>query len=218
MSWSPLLLSSPRSNCSLRSATAFIIILSQWPPPPPSSGPPCSCLPTQTATTQDLLFARRRCSDSSHLWRLKRWLDVFPFLTFPSSSCSRFRGAKSDSLAHPTGMWNSHADIVHISTFINASPVCADKDEAPNSDLPEESLPRAKNDSSAYSALRCPSSPRGQSTTSDRGCSADGRGFPGSEDAARRPPPRVPLSDGGREMNICTYLLIRRRERREGER
>ena len=27
---------------------------------------------------------------------------------------------------------------------------------------------------------------------------------------------RVPLSDGGREMNICTYLLIRRREWREG--
>ena len=126
---------------------------------------------------------------------------------------------RNPTLSHLTGMWNSHADIVHISRFINASPVCADKDEAPNSDLPEESLPRAKNDSSAYSALRCPSPPRGQSTTSDRGRVQwmDDVVSP----AARMPLAalrRVPLSDGGREMNICTYLLIRRREWREGER
>ena len=56
---------------------------------------------------------------------------------------------RNTTLSYSAGMWNSHADIVPISRFINESPVCIDKDEAPNSDLPDESLPRAKNDSSA---------------------------------------------------------------------
>ena len=125
---------------------------------------------------------------------------------------------RNPTLSHLTGMWNSHADIVHISRFINASPVCADKDEAPNSDLPEEWLPRAKNDSSAYSALRCPSSPRGQSTTKrQREGAADGRrGFPGSEDAARRPPPRSFVR--WRKRNEYLYISANPPEGLEGGR
>ena len=124
---------------------------------------------------------------------------------------------RNPTLSHLTGMWNSHADIVHISTFINASPVCADKDEKRLTRTCRRSRCHARRMIPLHIPhydVHLPLEVRARPATEG---AADGRrGFPGSEDAARRPPPRSFVR--WRKRNEYLYISANPPEGMEGGR